>query len=150
MKKYAFTMIELIFVIIILGILASVAIPKLSATRDDAKVSKTAQMIAISATEIQSYAVSKAAVTNDLSLMSNAINSLVLDNEAVLDIPNSSVAFKMSKINDCISLKLVSDAQDVNLSLSFGASTDPLCNSLQGLFDTTVNLIPLKGSYVIR
>ncbi len=35
MKK-AFTMIELIFVIVIIGILASVAIPKLVASRDDA------------------------------------------------------------------------------------------------------------------
>ena len=39
-SKKAFTMIELIFVIVIIGILAAVAIPKLAATRDDAKVSK--------------------------------------------------------------------------------------------------------------
>jgi general secretion pathway protein G len=37
-KRYAFTMIELIFVIVILGILAAVAVPKLAATRNDAKV----------------------------------------------------------------------------------------------------------------
>ncbi len=37
MKK-AFTMIELIFVIVIIGVLAVIAIPKLSATADDAKI----------------------------------------------------------------------------------------------------------------
>jgi general secretion pathway protein G len=36
----AFTMIEVVFVIVILGILAAVAIPRLSATRTDAQISK--------------------------------------------------------------------------------------------------------------
>ena len=40
MKKQAFTMIELIFVIVVLGILAAVAIPKFSATRLDAQIAK--------------------------------------------------------------------------------------------------------------
>lgn len=38
--KEAFTMIELVFVIVVVGILAGVAIPKLAATRDDAIVTK--------------------------------------------------------------------------------------------------------------
>lgn len=40
MSKKAFTMIELVFVIVILGILAGVAIPRLSVTRDDATMAK--------------------------------------------------------------------------------------------------------------
>lgn len=45
-SKSAFTMIELIFVIIVIGILASVAIPRLAATRDDAEVTKARVTVA--------------------------------------------------------------------------------------------------------
>ena len=38
--RAGFTMIELIFVIVIIGILAAIAMNKLSATRDDAKISQ--------------------------------------------------------------------------------------------------------------
>ncbi|MGP1579612.1 MAG: type II secretion system protein [Wolinella sp.] len=38
MKRHAFTMIEIIFIVVILGILAAIAIPKMSANRIDAKV----------------------------------------------------------------------------------------------------------------
>ena len=44
--RRGFTMIELIFVIVIIGILAVIAIPKLNATRDDAKVATSLQNLA--------------------------------------------------------------------------------------------------------
>ena len=44
--KRGFTMIELIFVIVIIGILAVIAIPKLNATRDDAKIATSLQNVA--------------------------------------------------------------------------------------------------------
>lgn len=45
MNKTAFTMIELVFVVVILGILATVAVPKMLVTRDDAIVSKARSTI---------------------------------------------------------------------------------------------------------
>ncbi len=45
-SKQAFTMIELIFVIVVIGILSAIAIPKLAATRDDAIVSKARATVA--------------------------------------------------------------------------------------------------------
>jgi len=39
MKK-AFTMVELVFVIVVIGILSAIAVPKFAATRDDAEISK--------------------------------------------------------------------------------------------------------------
>ena len=54
MKK-GFTMIELIFVIVILGILASVAIPRLAATRTDAEIATTVANIRILLSDLNSY-----------------------------------------------------------------------------------------------
>ncbi len=45
MKK-AFTMIELVFVIVVIGILSAIAIPKFAATRDDAIIAKARATVA--------------------------------------------------------------------------------------------------------
>lgn len=52
-------MIELIFVIIILTILAAVAIPRLAATRDDAEIAKGASNLSILIMDLSSYYTSK-------------------------------------------------------------------------------------------
>lgn len=150
MMRYAFTMIELIFVIVILGILAAVAIPKLSATRNDALIARTSQAIATAAMEIATYAVANGEVEDDLSTMSNAIEMLVAKNEAVLDIPNRAVDLRMGTVADCVKIQIISAGTDENLTVLYGAGGDNLCDSLHKVFDLKAYPLMLKGATVVH
>ena len=68
MKK-GFTMIELIFVIVILGILAAVAIPRMAATRDDAKISAIGTQVGSAIQEVSNYVTAHGGDANATSLI---------------------------------------------------------------------------------
>ena len=84
MKK-GFTMIELIFVIVILGILAAVAIPKLAATRSDAKAAsiKTDIGTAMQAVPAWYQGQKEASFLNAMSLDTNVWKEQTVVNECV-------------------------------------------------------------------
>lgn len=69
MKK-AFTMIELIFVIVVLGILAAVAIPRLFATRDDAQAVQATVNLRTLINDVTTNLSSKGSISTDLNEMS--------------------------------------------------------------------------------
>ncbi len=147
--RQAFTMIELVFVIVMLGILAAVAIPKLAATRSDAEVSVMAQNIMTGAGEIASYAMAKGTTLDDLSVMSNAISILTSKGAAVLDTDDKKATIALGDVADCVTVEIATGVYDENLTISFGASNgDVKCESLQNLIDAQQYPMQLRGQLV--
>lgn len=150
MKRKAFTMVELIFVIVILGILAAVAVPKLSATRDDAKIAVLAQGIMGGATEIAQYAVANEGIVSDLTLMSNQYTSLVGSGDAQNDPANSKITVKVGEIDDCIIIRVVTNGETDTLMITKGATGDIKCDGLQRLIGEKDYPMLLRGISVVN
>jgi len=87
----AFTMIELIFVIVIIGILAYVAIPRLAATRDDAKVATSLSELAMLVREMGNYYTANENYTTGVNAIHNLTNI-----ELFTDTSCSSLATEVS------------------------------------------------------
>ena len=146
-SRNAFTMIELIFVIVILGILAAVAIPKLAATRNDAIISKIAQNIMNGASEIASYAMANAKTEDDLKIMSNAMANLESSGDANLS--DKKAVIKMGGVSDCLTLEIFTGTSDDNLTISLGdADGDKKCLALQSAVDAAKYPMKLRGTNV--
>jgi len=143
-------MIELIFIIVILGILATVAIPKLAASRDDAKVVAIAQQIMTGASDIASYAVSQAKTENNLSEMSNALASLERRGIMTMDIANKRGVVKVGSANECVALKIATDENNDTLILQLGNTNgDLMCQQLQNIIPKEAYPMVLRGTVVI-
>jgi general secretion pathway protein G len=86
MKRSAFTMIELVFVIVVLGILASIALPKLAVTRTDAQITKyTADIATIRSAIATTRSQNLLKGIPDFPELEGADNDMLFDN--VLDYP---------------------------------------------------------------
>jgi len=131
MKRSGFTMIELIFVIVILGILAAVAIPRLAATRDDAKIATKVQEGTQVLQEMSSYYTAHGYFAK-LGEMSN----VKLSTSASADTPaddsemnsTTTVWLTDSKGVGCVKFDTTAGgAKEGNVTLTSLTTTSPIC-----------------------
>lgn len=131
----AFTMIELIFVIVILGILAVVAIPKLAATRTDAIVTKKLQNLAVFITDVSAYYTARGefGVISQMSKVSDFSNADLSQDPSTTATTTINFQTPLTIGNEnCVQLQF----QDGNLTLS--QVSNPSGNVCQELVKTSM------------
>ena len=120
MKK-GFTMIELIFVIVILGILASVAIPRLAATRTDAEISATVANLRTLISDAASYYAVKGEFRNAKWRDITNVPLLKLDGKLIDDYNKATNnAILAADGKKCIAIKLVDKTATAPAHILFG------------------------------
>jgi len=144
-SKKAFTMIEMIFVIVILGILAAVALPRLVATRDDAGISAAASDIAIAISDIGSYYMT----TGKFGTIGDMSNVNFIEDDSTDMSGGSSVAYEVSHgAGICITFTTSSDG---NLSVVHtGVDSGEVCSKLGSLKTDLIRTYSFAGSSVIQ
>ncbi len=145
----AFTMIELVFVIVILGVLAAVAIPRLATTRDDAQISAYVHSIRSSINDISSYYTA----SGDFSSL-NKMTTVSSYDDLELDLSNGGIVyFTTSSFGNarqrCVKFDFSSDG---NLSLSSVSNVQSgICSLLQkdSAYKTLVKTYKLGGKGIV-
>ena len=136
MKK-GFTMIELIFVIVILGILASVAIPRLAGTREDAEISAAVANLRTLVGDAASYYAVKGSFKNQAGTAEakwQEFTSVPLDDATAAATGTAATAHLKVGGENCIGLYLKEKDGDVPAHIVFTTVQAPtaLCTKVRG------------------
>lgn len=122
-NKKGFTLIELIFVIVVIGILASFALPKFNETREAATAKTIKQDISTITTSIKS----RHALKSDILDISDAVE---LNTDTwTLDSTKLKVEYKISNAT-CVSIEVDKTTADHQLKTTITPTSSTLCQNI--------------------
>ena len=143
--RNGFTMIELIFVIVILGLLAAVAIPKLSATRTDAEISKMATNLNTIISDIGS----RYTAIGELDTWSDATNTPTYTDATTITPKDTKVTVPVYFYNGDKQCIKFSATLDGNLSVENGTDvSDEVCAAIQKMKQSSFIIHSFGGKRV--
>ncbi len=125
MRK-GFSLIELIFMIVVIGIIASVAVPKLMDTRSSAIVSTLKQDITTVTTSVQSYYMQNGKIEK----ISDAVNL----NSSTWVIADKEIKY-MGDSDVCVSIKIDNN----NLVVTINEAASEICKQLKDSGISSIN-----------
>ncbi len=145
--KNAFTMIELVFVIVVLGILALVAIPKLSATRDDAEIVIKQKSVTNLIAELSSYYTAHGAFEKNVSKMTH---ENLVDSSGATYIGNflTTPAYIANSARTRICLKVSVDDSNGTITIAKHSDGSDYCDALISQLDNTIKKYEIGGSHI--
>ena len=143
MKK-GFTMIELIFVIVILGILASVAIPRLAATREDAEISAAVANLRTLVSDATAYYTAKGEFGSTTKWNEITIVPLGDAGSNAVGTGNTATAKLKAGGKDCIGVQLVNKTNGTPAHIHFTKESN--ANSA-GVCKQVADSEPLKAYF---
>ena len=144
MKRAGFTMIELIFVIVILGILAAVAIPKLAATRTDAQVAKVSSNAATLVSELGTFYTAQGTFKGKSS--DDITNITLAQSDTDLE-DNDTIKLADDNNNTCITITF-NNVADGNVTVSADGTTSSVCKGVKSATESLQHTYNFGGSNV--